>query len=131
MEGENRISHGPHGVGNKHFFTQSKDKAFNSCSKTIKAGGSLDNLFGNIMVSNNRSGNELGEEGDVEPHVQNILLNRSDLSIHVNNIGNGLEGKKGDAYGKVQWLNRDTVVDMDNREERGGLKDAQTIHFGN
>ena len=53
------------------------------------------------MIAYDGPGDQLGEEGDVQAEIQGVALRPHRAPVHVHEIGNGLEGEKGDADGQV------------------------------
>ena len=50
------------------------------------------------MIPDDRSGDELREERDVERHVERIALGGRVATVNIDYIGQRMEGKKGDSY---------------------------------
>ena len=58
-------------------------------------------LFRHRLVLDDGTGDELGEEGDVQGHFQRIALDLAPIPVHIQHIAHGLEGEKGDAEGEL------------------------------
>ena len=63
-------------------------------------------LILNLMVSNDRSSDELREEENIEEECNRISTRWSHLTVHIHNVTNLVEGEEGDADGKDHRLPR-------------------------
>ena len=61
----------------------------------------FEDFGGDLLVTDNGPGDELGEQGDVEGQVEGVTLGACGFSIDIDDVGHGLKGEKGNADGKV------------------------------
>ena len=69
----------------------------------VEQGGRLvagDELVVHVLVADDGTGDELGEEGDVAGEVHQAVGGLAVVPIHVDEVGHGLEGVEGDADGQ-------------------------------
>ena len=66
--------------------------------------GSYFQLPGNVCVTDNGTGNELGKQGNIGAEGYGILLGRHTAPVHIDGVAEALEGIKADAHrqGKPQ-----------------------------
>ena len=64
-------------------------------------------ILGDGAVADDGAGNQLGEEGDVQPHKGRILLHRYGAPVYIHHIAQGLKGEEGNADGQTEVRLRD------------------------
>ena len=79
----------------------------------------LDRLL-HFFVSDNGAGDELGEEGDVETHIEGIFLFLRLAVVDVKQIGHELEGEEGNADGQSDADER--KIFMQQQAQLGGAE---------
>ena len=93
------VGYGSKGVGEENFLGESYDEAFHAVSDLLEVHGTILDLVGYVVVLDDRSRHQLGEEGDVEREFVDVSLRFNFLPIDVHDVANGLEGVEGDADG--------------------------------
>ena len=94
LEGKDLIGYNSHLIGNKDLFPEPYDKPFHAFSEILKPDISMYYLGGDIVESNNRPGDQLREQGNIEsfkferkktfcgvPRIFVIYFNYSEFSI--------------------------------------------------
>ena len=101
LHSEGPVGHHGHLVGDEHLFPQSGEEAHTAGGNIGPALLAAVDLLGHRLIFDDGPGNELGEEGDVEAHLEGGALNLSPAPGHVQDVAQGLEGKEGDADGQA------------------------------
>ena len=83
-----------HVIGQKHLLAQPDNKPHHTVGKILHVLLSVVDLIRNGLIPHNRSGDELRKEGDVQAHIQQILLGLPPSPVHVDYIGDCLKRKK-------------------------------------
>lgn len=104
-EGKNSVSNLAHGIGNQHFFAQSDDERENSSSDSLSCMQPMEQLPGDVVITDNGACDQLRKKRNIEPCIQWIGLHRRILSVDINDIGNGLKSKKRDPDGQMYLAN--------------------------
>ena len=90
------ISEAAAGIANSAFGMSAGDLDF----RLAWLGAAAVNLSGHIVVFDDGSGDELGEEGDVQNQLAQAAGTRVWVPVDVNHVAQALEGVKGDANGQ-------------------------------
>ena len=80
------IGHFRHHIGNQDFFSKAENKSLDSVRKFFQRMGATDNLPGNVVIPDDRTGNKLGKRGNVESEMQRIFLGRALETVDINDI---------------------------------------------
>lgn len=94
------VSHLRHIIGNQYFLGKPINKAEHAIRKQIPGFRPCPDFIHNRGISDNRPGYQLGKKSDIQRDIKKILLYRNFLVVHIENIGEYLEGKKGNAKGQ-------------------------------
>ena len=96
-QGKDLVGDQGQGVGQQHLFAKPQDKALGSFGKPLDAAVAGMQIVGYLGIAQDGAGQDHREKGKIEGEIERIL-GRLDLSPgDVNQVGNGLEGDKGDA----------------------------------
>ena len=107
------VGHDGQLVGQDDLLPQAHQEALDAGGEVIPVLPAVENLLGHRLILHNGAGDELGEEGDVEPHVEQALLGLAAAPGHVQHIAHGLEGEEGDADGQVDDGHRQLEAQQD------------------
>ena len=99
-------------VGQQDFFAQAENKPLCAFPEIDPVRGANAELLLHIPVLDNRARNELREQGQVQGEAQKALLRSHVLPVHVENIGQRLEGIKRDSDRQRQRR----VMDVQSRQ---------------
>ena len=93
-------------VGKKNLLSETDHKAADAGSCLLQGHLSAVDLIADILVLDDRSRDQLREEGYIEGQLQHISLHGALAAIHVNYIRQGLEGKErnSNGYSPIQSL---------------------------
>lgn len=86
-DSEYLISYDTEDVGDEDFLPESSDKPLHPTGEVSHTLCPLGQLRNYVMVANDRSGDELGEEDNIEAKIDRVLLGRCHPPIDVNEIG--------------------------------------------
>ena len=84
-------------VGQQHLFPQPYQKTAGSQPEIVQILGPVPELGRNVLVADNGSGDELGEEGDVAGQVNGVSLGPYLSPVYVYGIAEDLKGVEADA----------------------------------
>ena len=132
--GGDLLPQGAHLIGDQHLFGQTHHEALHAPAGLEHALPAEHQLMLHRLVLDDGAGDQLGEQGDVRAHVENIALGLDDAAVHVDGIGHGLEGIEADAdrQGKPQCRDpgRQEAVDVVDGEIRvlEEAQDSQIAH---
>ena len=93
-------SKSPQLVGQQHFFGKAQHKARQPLSQILCRGVTLRQRSLHIAVAHNRSGNQLGEHGNIGRQPEKGALRRHRAAVYIHSITQGLKGVKTDANGQ-------------------------------
>ena len=99
LEGKDLIGYNSHLIGNKDLFPEPYDKPFHAFSEFLKPDISMYYLGGDIVESNNRPGDQLREQGNIESYIDRIALNGGITAVDIDHIGHGLKCEERDTDG--------------------------------
>ena len=88
-------------IGQKDFFAQAHQKAAHPHGEVGPVLPPAVDLLGHRLVFDDGPGDELGEKGDVQGHLQWVALYLAPVPVHVQYIGEGLKGEKRDPQGQL------------------------------
>ncbi len=91
---ENVIRHLRHIVGNQNLLRQAIDEALHAVAKVRQRLPAVHDLLLDGVVADDRAGDELREERDVEAHIPHTLLRLRLAVVNVKEIGQELEGEE-------------------------------------
>ena len=97
--GEHFVGDSSQRVGEEDFFGESHDEAFHAIGDLLEVHRAVLYLIGYVVVLDDRSRHQLGEEGNIEREFVDVPLRLDFLSVNVHDIADGLKGVKGDANG--------------------------------
>ena len=103
---EGAVGHQGHGVGQDALLPKAHDQAGHAVAEVRPGGDAVVNLQGHGLIADDRPGDELGEEGHVQPHIQHAALGGGFAPVDVDDVAHGLEGVEGDADGQGQLYRR-------------------------
>ncbi len=89
-------------VSQQHFFGQAADEGLYAGGKLLRRFPPALQLAVHILIFDDRSGNQLGEQRDKSAKGGDILLRAGVAPVHVDGIGHGLKGIEGDANGQAE-----------------------------
>jgi len=92
-------------VGEEHLLAQTHDKPAAPGGEVRPDLFAVVDLLGHCLILDDGAGDELGEKGDVKPHLQGRALHLPPVPVDVQHIAQGLEGKEGDADGQLNTGN--------------------------
>ena len=103
---ENRIDCDGSRICKQELFTQADNKTANPCRSSFRCTEAVVNLRGNIAPTNNRAGNELWKERNIEQQFQKTGTVFLRTAIYVNGIAQPLKSKEGysDRKNQTNWL---------------------------
>lgn len=94
------VGHLCHIIGNQYFLGKPINKAEHAIRKQIPGFRPCPDFIHNRGIADNRPGYQLGKKSDIQGNIKKILLYRNFLVVHIENIGEYLEGEKGNAKGQ-------------------------------
>ena len=94
---ENGVRGGAHRVGDQDLLAQADGKAPQAGGDLLPVRGARIDLMRYIPVPDDGSGDQLGEEGDVQKDLRVVLLGRHLSAVYVDHVGQRLEREKRDA----------------------------------
>jgi len=98
---ENRVDGGGHRVRDEHLLPEPEHEAADTYSK-IRPGRPMGpQLVRDVVVADDRAGDELGEHRNVECEVDDLALGGDLPAVDVDEVGERVEGEKGDADREV------------------------------
>lgn len=108
------------GIGKQHFFCEAANETATAGGEIAKIFPPVHNLVGNGFVADDGTGNELRKESNVQAGVQDVSLDFGIFPINVQNIRNGLKGKKrntdGQNNGRYEKMCTEKIIDVDECE---------------
>ena len=110
-------------VGQQDFFAQAENKSLCAFPEIDPIRGADAELLLHISVLDNRTRNELREQGQVQGKAQKTLLRSHVLPVHVENIGQRLEGIKRDS----DWQGQRRVMDVQSRQGVEGIHQESEV----
>ncbi len=84
-------------VGKQYFFCQTAQESAYSFGELCRADGTAVQLLVDIRIAHDRSGDQLGEHGDIGTEAHQALLGICLFSVQIDRIGHRLECIKADA----------------------------------
>ena len=100
-QSRHRLEDGAQVISQQHLFCQAAHKIPGSLSEELPGGKALPKLGVDIRVLDDGPGHQLGKHGDVEAKGNQASLPSGLSTVHIRQIGNGLEGIEGKPYGKA------------------------------
>jgi len=94
------IHHHTTGVGQKNLFGKADEEPHIAPVNILGAVTALIQACGNIGIVDDGTGDQLGEEADIQQKVQKALLHAHFAAVHIYGIGQHLEGVEGDTNGQ-------------------------------
>ena len=107
--GEGLIRKNSKTIGKQHFFSEAHHKTGKSIEKVVNGLSAVFDLIGNRFIPDDRSGNQLREERNVQTYIQQVCLNFSFLTVNIKHIGHALKGEERYADGKHNIGNLQTA----------------------
>ena len=104
-QAEGPVGHHRQLVGEEHLLAQTHDKPAAPGGEVRPDLFAVVDLLGHCLILDDGAGDELGEKGDVKPHLQGRALHLPPVPVDVQHIAQGLEGKEGDADGQLNTGN--------------------------
>ena len=89
-------------VGQQDLLGKAQNKALDPLLEALRVHAAASDLLRHAVVAHDGAGDELGEKGDVQPQIQDVALHLSRPPVHVDAVGERLEGEKGNADGQAQ-----------------------------
>ena len=86
-----------HLVGDQHLFGKTDTKDTNALGKLIERFPSVVELIGDVLIADDRTRDQLREQGYIGTEGDNVLLHRRIAAIYVDRVGHRLEGVEADA----------------------------------
>ena len=109
-----------HVVGDEHLFSQADDEHLDAGGKLLHGAGPAVDLISQILVFDDRAGDQLGEQGNEGAEVDQRPLGPGVPPVDIDGVAHGLEGVKGDADGQMDVQDRHEV--QPHRLKGGGQK---------
>ena len=94
---EHMVGVGSHRVGDKHLLCQANDEAVEAHHTVLHGAGARNQLRRHAVVVDDGTGDELGKHHDIQHIVGELVAGWCSAAIHVNGVGDALEGEKRDA----------------------------------
>ena len=91
-----------HGVGDQHLLAQAHHEAAHALREARQRLPALLDLGRDAVVAQDRARDQLGKEGDVQRQLRQAALRRDRAPVHVDGVGQGLEGVEGYPDGQCQ-----------------------------
>ena len=101
LQQEGPVGHQGQLVGDEHLLPQSGDEPGAAGGEVVPGLLPVVDLVGHRLILDDGAGDELGEEGDVQPHLQGGALHMAPAPLHVQHVAQGLEGEEGDTDGQL------------------------------
>ena len=95
----------PQIVGQQYFLAQTYREGLYAGGKPLHRVVPVVDLISQLLILDDRPGDELGEQGDEGAEIDEIPLDRCVTPVDVDGIGHGLEGVERDADGQAQAQN--------------------------
>ena len=92
----------PHIVGDEHLFRHAHHKGLHAGGEFVRGAGPLVDLIPQVLIFDDGSGDQLGEQGDEGAEVDDGPLSPGVAPVDVDGVAHGLEGVEGDADGEGQ-----------------------------
>ena len=99
---EGGVGQDGHIVGEDHLFPQARDEPGHTAPEVLPGLPPAVDLPGDGLIPDDGPGDELGEEGHIQPHIQDAPLGGGAAAVDVDDVAHGLEGVEGDADGQCQ-----------------------------
>ena len=96
------VPQGPHVVGNEQLLSKAHHEDLHPGGKFVRRAGPLVDLIPQVLVLDDGSGDELGEEGDKGAEVEDVPLGTGISPVDVDGVAHGLEGVEGDTDGQME-----------------------------
>jgi len=91
---EDTIGRESHRIGDEHLLAKAETKAIDPGKKFFTRMYSRCELSGDIMITDDRTGDELGEESHVESKIDETLCRLHLSTVHVYDVADLLKGEK-------------------------------------
>ena len=95
-----------HIVGNQHLLGHTDHKDLHAGGELLGGGSALVDLIAQVLIFDNRTGDELGEQGNEGTEVDDAALGTGISAVHVDGVAHGLEGIEGDTDGQMDAQHR-------------------------
>ena len=105
---EHGIRHLTERVRQQQLFAQTADKPANAECGLLRCGATAVDLLLDVMVFDDRPGDQLREKRDVQQHLLERVRDRLWLTVHVDDVGKSLKGEERDADGQRNAGQRQT-----------------------
>ena len=104
-------------VGDEHLLREPDDEPLHAGGEVVQRDDSPRELVREVAVTDDRSGNQLRKEQQVERGMDGALLRRRVAAMDVDDVRDGVEGEEGDAD-RQQHPRHDDRPDAQSQEER-------------
>ena len=119
-------------VGDQHLLREADDEAAHAVGEVVERDDPPRQLIGDVAVADDRSGDQLRKQQQVQRRVHRALLRRRVAAVDVDDVGDGVEREERDADRQqhARHVERLDAEDAEQRvdvvgEEVGVLEDAE------